>query len=173
MAFELAKLDLCNVAESNTVDEAFSNLHESILAVINKIGPFETFSPGKHKYRKDPWLPVGLLKSIKKQILLYKETLRANVSSETINKYCAYRNMLMKIKHHCKSQFYLNKCIEFRSNSKPLWKVINNITGKVSNKQQVVEYLKVDGIPHYDSVKITNTFNDHFSSVGRSYAYKN
>ena len=35
--------------------------------MVDTVAPFESYIPGKQMYRKEPWLPVSLLKNIHKQ----------------------------------------------------------------------------------------------------------
>ena len=72
---EVEKLDLCNFDPMLNVNRAFQKLHDSILLVVNRIAPFESFIPGKYSYCIDLWLPFNLLKGIKKQRKLYRKTL--------------------------------------------------------------------------------------------------
>ena len=53
---------------------------------------------------------------------------------------------------------------------KKLWQLINNISGKVNNKTELVECLSINNIDHYDASSITNKFGRHFSSVGKKFA---
>ena len=80
------------------LDECFDNFHKKVITVIDNVAPYESFEPGKQMYRKEPWLPVGLLKSIKKQKLLYTRTLHDHKNFAVIQKYKAYRNTLTKLK---------------------------------------------------------------------------
>ena len=48
--------------------------------------------------------------------------------------------------------------------------MINNISGKINNKTELVECLSINNIDHYDANSITNEFGKHFSSVGKKFA---
>ena len=65
-------------------------------------------------YRKDPWLPVGLLKSIKKQKRLYHKTLVYPDNTALHDQYKQYRNLLTKLKRDCKRDYYHEKCCEYK-----------------------------------------------------------
>ena len=49
------------MALEGTIDNAFENIHNVITEVIDKFAPYESYMPRKYMYRKDPWIPVGLL----------------------------------------------------------------------------------------------------------------
>ena len=55
---------------------------------------------------------------------------------------------------------------------KNLWKIINKITGKVNNKLDVIDHIKIDNIRCYNSQLIANEFGYFFSSVGKKYSSK-
>ena len=68
------------VATNNKVDIncTFESCHSILMEQIDRIAPYERI-PLKPKYlKKEPWLPTSLLKSIKKQKLLYQVTLKTN-----------------------------------------------------------------------------------------------
>ena len=69
-------------------------------------------------------------------------------------------------------KYYRNLCIEFRNNSKRLWKVINSLTGKNKNKNDLVECLKIENIEITQQKEIAKEFAKHFSSVGERFANK-
>ena len=110
------------------------------------------------------------LRSIKKQKQLYKKTLGNNATAFDHSKYKIYRNTLTKLKRSCKCEYYRNKCEEFKSNTKALWRVINRISGKYSDKTNIITCLEKDGIMYTYPVKIANSFNNHFASVGSKFA---
>ena len=69
-----------------------------------------------------------------------------------------------------RQQYLHNKCTGYRQNSRKLWQLINRIVGKENNKHNTIESLKVDNLIKYDSESITNSFNDFFSTVGKTLA---
>ena len=165
----LNSIDWLSVVNEDTVDKAFSKVHEKIMMTLDTIAPYETFTSGKYSYCEDPWIPIGLLRSIKKQKQLYKKTLGSNATALDQSKYKIYRNTLTKMKRSCKCEYYRHKCEEFKSNTKALWKVINRISGKYSDKTNIIMCLEKDGIMYTDPAKITNIFNNHFASVGSKF----
>ena len=167
---KLYSTDLMKLVTNGNVNEAFDNFHDTLLGIVDSVAPHETFVSNRYRYRKEPWLPVSLLRNIKKQILLYRKTLLRSASGSDRLKYKNYRNILTKLKRHCKCKYYQDKCNEFSSNTKALWKIINRISGKASNKKSVITCLKNDGIQYFDSKKIATLFNSHFASVGKQYA---
>ena len=87
-------------------------------------------------------------------------------------KYKAYNCMLRKTIRHAKSKFYRDKCHEYQSHTKKLWRLINEISGKKNDKSGLIEYLKIDGVKEYTSQNISNTFAKYFAEVGKKFASK-
>ena len=51
--------------------------------------------------------------------------------------------MLKRVKRRRKTAFFVEKCNEFRNNSKKLWSMINNIIRKKSDKRCVINRLLI------------------------------
>ena len=57
-------------------------------------------------------------------------------------------------------------------NTKKLWRVINNVTGKNKNKGSIIPYITIDGIRKYDPSIIANKFGKFYSRIGSSLTQK-
>ena len=113
----------------------------------------------------------GLLNCIKKRKDLYKNHLSSKTDLAE-NKYKVYRNTLQRILRKAKQDYFTNQCVTFKSNTKKLWKIINSITRKTTDKTSIIESIKVKNIEHFDGKIITSELGKYFSSVGSSFAYK-
>ena len=91
---------------------------------------------------------------------------------EAKRKYSNYRNLLKKLMRFTKNKYLHDKCMEFRQDSRKLWNLINRIIGKENNKQHVIDSIKSNNVLRTDPYSITNTFNDFFATVGKTYAGK-
>ena len=119
-----------------------------------------------------PWYSSAIKKSNDKDKRLFKLAHNQSASATQINKYREYHKFLQRIKRAARQKYYRNLCIEFRNNSKRLWKVINSLTGKTKNKNDLVECLKIENIEITQQKKIAKEFAKHFSSVGERFASK-
>ena len=95
--------------------------------------------------------------------------LRHECSSE---KYKNYNLLLRKIICTAKTKFYNEICWEYKSQTKKLWGLINEISGKKNDKSGVVEYLDIDGIREYSAQRICNRFAEYFAGVGKKFSGK-
>ena len=77
---------------------------------------------------------------------------------------------MTKLKRNCKNQYYLEKCCEYKSNTKALWNVINKVSRENKDKSCVIGYIKDGDISYNNPKQIAKIFNDHFSNVGTKYA---
>ena len=152
-------------------DNAFSSFHKHLVETIESEIPEKTKTLSYKRVIRDPWLTVGLQKCMKKQQSLYGDTLTSKEKTVTA-KYRWYRDALKKLIRHCKSQYYLNKCIEFKRNSRKLWGLINRVISKGNLKSDSIDKIKVGSSYRTDAKSITTAFCDHFASVGKCYANK-
>ena len=76
------------------------------------------------------------------------------------------------MKRHCKIFYHVNKCKEYKQNTKKLWSFINRLIGKNNDKTSVIEALIIDGRTETGSNTITNKLCDHFSTIGEKLANK-
>ena len=56
--------------------------------------------------------------------------------------YERYRNTLTKVKRSCKIAYYNNKYLDYKNNTKALWRVINSITHRLNDKSSIIDCLK-------------------------------
>ena len=124
------------------------------------------------KLRHEPWLTAGIMKSITRSKKLYKNTLIDNVKEQDIEKYQRYNKQLQKIKRASKKLYYQTKCVEFRSNTRKLWKTINKLCNTQNDKSNVVSMLKINDTRCGNSQLIANEFGNYFANVGETYAKK-
>ena len=61
-------------------------------------------------------------------------------------------------------------CWEYKSQTKKLWDLINEISGKKRDKTGVFEYLDIDGIREYSAQRICNRFGKYFAGVGKIFS---
>ena len=87
-------------------------------------------------------------------------------------KYQAYWKHLNKIKIAAKLNYYQQKCIEFKQNTKQLWQLINKINKKTKDKTSLIPKLKIDNLVYHSGKDVSNILAKHFSTVGKRYAEK-
>ena len=120
---------------------------------------------------KQQMLTKGLLKCGKTKLKLYERSLKSHDVTD-IERYKQYRSMLQKITRRNKTDYYHSQCVKFRSDTRRLWRTINQITNKKIDKSCVIDYIKKDSIKIEEGSAITKEFGKYFSSIGKQVALK-
>ena len=155
------------------MDESVSinmtKIHNVLTSIVDRCIPVKSRKIDSRKLRKEPWLTSGIKMSVDKNKKLYAKMLRKDVDSDI---YRAYNNNLRKIIRTAKRKFYQEKCAEFKSHTKKLWGLINEISDKRSDKSTLIEYLQIGDVNEYEAKKISNSLARYFAQVGKKFADK-
>ena len=87
-------------------------------------------------------------------------------------RYKEYRDVFKHTKRNCRRAFYLQKCVEFKNNSKKMWQLINSVIGKNNDKRCVVTELTINNLKTTSSDQIVNGLAEHFAGVGSNFALR-
>ena len=155
--------DLSDPSPSKNMEKIHSTLGE----IIDHCIPFGERLIKNKQVRKEPWLTASLKISIDKNKKQYAKMLRHEYSPE---KYKEYNNTLRKTLRQAKKKFYIDMCHEYKCQTKKLWGLINEISGKKNDKTGLIEYLRINGVKEYNSEKISNKFANYFARVGKKFA---
>ena len=115
-------------------------------------------------------MTTGIKRSITKKLQLYKQTLKTSCPQQMRQKYKDYRNTLQQIIRQAKMNYYNTKCLESKTNTKRLWKLINEIIGNKNKSETTIDAIKVDNILRHNPKTITNELGKYFANVGKTYA---
>ena len=85
-------------------------------------------------------------------------------------KYQNYNKVLRNTIRRTKTKFYHDMCHEYKCQTKKLWGLINEISGRKNDKSSLIEYLKINDVKEYNARKISNSFGKYFSTVGEKFA---
>ena len=119
----------------------------------------------------EPWLTKGLVRCGKKQLKLYERAIKSG-NEEDLRKYKAYKSVLQKTKRNCKKDYYNNKCTQFKSDTKRLWKIINSATKGQNDKSCVIDSITIENIKITESKQIASEFGKYFATIGLKTAMK-
>ena len=144
-------------------------VHEQLTGIIDQCTPYIERKVNHKQIRKEPWLTASIKISIDKNKKLYSKMLKGKCTKSV---YKDYNNQLRTTIRQAKVLFYQDKCQEYKTQTKKLWKIINEIAGKHSNKSSLIEYLKIDNVTEYNAKKISNRFAKYFARVGKCFAEK-
>ena len=113
---ELQNTNWGEVGEHNDPNFAYETFLDKYIAAYNKCFPLKTFK-AKNCSLSKPWLSKGLLKSIRKKNILYKQ-FQCKPSPHREKRYKEYRNKLTCYLRNAKRMCYEKKLEECKSNMK-------------------------------------------------------
>ena len=160
-----------NVLEDQNCNKGFVTFHQILCESMDKHAPEKKKKLSYKKQIRDPWITKGILTSLARQKKMYREQLHSK-SAVSTHKYRKYRNLLKSTIRKSKQVYLHDKCVEFRQDSRKLWKLVNKIIGKNNNKTETIDSLRVDSILKHDPDSITNGLCTFFSNIGETYATK-
>ena len=153
------------------MDNNFNKFHLKLCDIIDLHAPETEKKISAKNIIQNPFFTKGILTSLKKQKRLYKHMLEVKTDASK-EKYTNYRNQLKKIMRKWKSKYLHDKCTEYKQDSSKLWKLINRMIGRENNKTHVIDSIRSSNLLKTDPYSITSTFNDFFSTIGKTYAEK-
>ena len=170
---ELHKIDWnSELPDNNSLDDNMTKFKDLLQSNCDHFLPLKQSKIKASQLRKEPWVTSGLLKSIKREKTLYKHSISSNATEKSRKKYKEYNLILRKVKRHAKKCHYIDNCVKFKDNTKQLWKVINRILNKQSDKTTVIPYLTTEKIRITKDQEIADQLGKYFSQVGKTFARK-
>ena len=153
--------DLVDPSPSKNMEE----IHNMLTTTIDHCIPYKERTVNHKHIRKEAWLTASIKISVDRNKKLHAKMLKGEY---TRNKYTQYNNVLRKTIRCAKLKFYQDMCYEYRSQTKKLWGLINEIGGKNNNKSCLIEYLKINEVREYSAEKISNRFAKYLLGLGNN-----
>ena len=127
------------------------------------------FNSKKHK--KNPWMTVGILKSINQRNKLYKKFKQTSINSISYvakkTMFNRYRNTLKKTITLAKLVYYKNIFDRYKHDMKKTWGIISETLNR-SVPNSIPDTMTINGEDCSDRQVIAVNFNDFFSTIGES-----
>ena len=118
---------------------------------------------GKFAQRFDPWISEGILVSLKHKNKKFKNYLKLQ-TPESFQDYRVYRNKLNSIIRHGKRKFSNFKFLEYKSDMRKTWQMINERVRPHSRKSTSVDCLEINE-KITQPKDILNALGDYFSNI--------
>ena len=134
---------------------------QNFMRVVNSRAPIRT---RRAKLNNIPWINSSLKNGMRCRDAAKKKAIRTKNPQDWAN----YRKLQNKINSKVKTtkaSYYHNNVIQCEGNSRRTWKTINNLMSCRQNNQ-LVKVVKVNDISMCNSNEISNTFDEHFSTIG-------
>jgi len=163
--------------------ENLCKLNHIIEESLNEI-PTKTIKMNKYNTKHSPWITQGLLNSIRKRDMLYKQLIKTKSTSPSYDtkkeKLQHHKRLLKKLLRKTKKEYYTNQFIKFSTDCKSTWKLLNQIAGRKTLKRNLPLSFKLrtEGPQEKNSPKerleieitgdkaIAEEFNTFFSQIG-------
>ena len=155
---------------ANSLCNKFTETYE---ALINDHAPTKTISRKKLKLRQKPWIDNSILKLIRKKNLIFNKYIKTK-SQIIYHDYKKLRNQVTRTVEQAKRKYYEKLFSSSSSNSKKLWKNINNLLKHKRSKDEssINEIMNRKGEIITDHSEIANVFNNFFVNIGEELANK-
>ena len=161
-------IDWLHTLKDKDCETSFNLFHDILLKTIDKYASEKKVK--KNEKSVQPWISKGLLKCIRKQKSLYSKSFCRQGSIQDKQNYTEYKSLLQKVIRKAKRDYYSNMCLNFKSNTKKLWRTINEVVKKTANKTDIISKLDINGVISYESSKIANEFGCFLAEIGKTYA---
>ena len=113
---------------------------------------------------KSPWITPQLKQSMHDRDVLKIKAIRSNdLSDWRVFRNC--RNTVNNDVKLAKEMYSKNAFHENEGNSRKTWGIINELTSRKSNNSHITE-IKQNGISISNSQELSETFNDHYATIG-------
>ena len=152
----------------------YNILEDSIISTINKYAPLKQVKFNKYKHKKNKWVTLGILKSIRYKDKLYKSLKEINrstneatyfIKKESFKTYTAILNRCIR---YTKRSYYYSKFTNFKNDSYKTWGTIKELI-KTKDEMTVTELL-INEEKINDKQLIANEFNNYFCNIGSDLA---
>ena len=164
---ELMKNEKLEDLESMSTNEAFNSLHDQVIKNIEK----SKYTASKKQNPRNPWIQ----KSTIAQGILVDRLRRKFIRSPTEENEKAFREnkrMYQKAIRQNKACYYKEKLQQAGGDSKKIWEVINQVTGRKKNSDSYehVKLINKEKKVLTDNKSIANEFNNYYINVANDLA---
>ncbi|MCP4990727.1 MAG: reverse transcriptase family protein, partial [Colwellia sp.] len=144
----------------------------------------------KYNTKRSPWITQGLLNSIRKWDMLYKQLMKTKSTSPSYStkkeKLHQHKILLKKLLKKTKKDYYTTQFTKFSNDCKNTWKLLNQVAGRKSLKRSLPNSfkLKIEGPREEHATEdmleleitgdkaIADEFNMFFSQIGSELSQK-
>ena len=156
--------------EELSVDEASRELIREVTTALDWYAPVKYITYKTNYKGREPWYTLGLKTSSIKCLKIYKKVMRKPKDSNEYISYKDYRNRYNKLRRIAKVNYYNELISKNRKDSRKLWGILHEITGKIRNKTDISEEFIINGVKERNGHIISNAFAKHYANMGGSLA---
>lgn len=160
--YSLNNVDWSILYEKEDVDSVY-NIFESVISSC--YNDSFTIIKCKSKSKDKIWLTQSLIKSINTKCILYKKWAKSKKVKDE-NKYKEFSRELKAKLRKAEKNYYYKLFDNKVNNTKLIWKNLNKVFNKVSNKETIIDEIIVNDSVIKEPSDICNHFNEYFCNVG-------
>ena len=153
-----------------SAQNGYSFIVDKITKVLDTIAPEKSYKIDPSKIIREPWMTPGLIKSSKLCDKKYKKSCGLDKSHPKVIEYKDYRNLYNIMKRKAKRSYYVSKIEEFKYDSKKMWRILKEISGKANDKTTCSNAFHINGTSTNNTNIIRNEFSRYYSSMGKDLA---
>ena len=153
-----------------TCNEKFNQFSDTVNVVLDETVPMKTIKISAKCHYVVPWMTKGLESASKTKLRLYKDSLKSNSTENDVQRYKHHQNLYNQLKRKLRTDYYHLKCESYKSNTKKLWSLINQMITKVKHKGSIIPFITVDGIKYNKPKTIADKFGEFYSQLGSTLA---
>ena len=131
------------------------------------MAPFKKVTLKQYRLMLKPWITKDILKKCDERNNLLKL-----IKQEFCKEYKILRNKITDEKRNSKKVHFTEKFLKIKDNSAKVWKEIRSLVNIKSSTSSTIKILDENQNILSDSQKISNIFNDHFSTLGAKVQHK-
>ena len=156
--------------EPNSAFETFTKTFQEKLANSTTIKTRK--ASRNYSFFKKPWMTGQLAALMEKRDKYRKSTLKCPYDNKLLCKYKKLRNAADREICKAKHSYYQNQYEQCKSNTNEKWNFINKVLDRKNKNETTPSHLMVDGEKISTLQEIDDTFNTHFTHVGKILAGK-
>ena len=123
----------------------------------------------KNVHKKEKWMTAGIMISRNRKMLLCTRSIK-DPSQANVETFKTFRNIYNNIVRSAKKLYFEKELAKHQKDLKQTWKILKEATKSNKNKENTVEFLKINGIGTSDRQVISDCFNKHFSNMAEKIA---
>ena len=112
--------DWIGILTGATCDEKFEQFSNTVDSVLDEIVPVKKVKISSRRRYVEPWMTRGLENAGKMKLKLYQRCIQPTSTEEDRKEYTTYCNVYNNLKRKLQTQYYQNKCEQFKENEKPV-----------------------------------------------------
>jgi hypothetical protein len=152
------------------IEHAYQSFTETLNKILDDIAPVTKTTVNVKILIRDPWMTKGLITSSNKSNTLYRKSVGKPKTDPTHNNYVVYRNKYNQLKRVAKQLYYAKLFEKYNNNAKMVWKTINSILNRSTDKTMITKAFTVNGNTITDPKNISDEFCKFFTNIGTIYA---